>query len=192
MSRNREFNYQEVINKALNLFWLKGYHNTSVQDLVDHLELGRGSLYNTFGNKHDLFLEVLDNYIANRDAELLRKLKVSPVRDAFKNYMYATINRIVSDENNQGCFIVNTMTELASTDNEVAIRLKKSEKQLVACYTEALCFGKENGELYLEKDPYQIALFLSNTMKGLRVISRVNNSKEELENIVRIALTILY
>jgi TetR/AcrR family transcriptional repressor of nem operon len=191
MARNREFDYEEVISKALNLFWLKGYHNTSVQDLVDNLELGRGSLYNTFGNKHDLFLEVLDNYIVTRDIELITKLKVSPVKEAFKKYMYSTVNEIISDEKNQGCFIVNTMTELAATDNEVAIRLKKSEMQLVACYVEALCFGKEKGELSLDNDPYQIAVFLSNTMKGLRVISKVNNSKKELENIVKIALKII-
>jgi hypothetical protein len=84
------------------------------------------------------------------------------------------------------------MTELAATDDEVALRLKKSEMQLVACYTEALCFGKDNGELYLENDPYQIAVFLSNTMKGLRVISKVNNSKKDLEDIVKIALKIIY
>lgn len=54
MARSSEFDYQDIINKALDLLWLKGYHNTSVQDLVDHLDIGLGRLYNTFGNKHDL------------------------------------------------------------------------------------------------------------------------------------------
>lgn len=189
MARSREFDYQDIINRALDLFWLKGYHNTSIQDLVDHLDLGRGSLYNTFGNKHDLFLVVLDNYIDRRETELLKKLKISPVKEAFKKYMYSVIGEIISDEGNQGCFIVNTMTELAGTDKDVAIRLKKSEDMLVGCYTQALCFGRDNGEFSLETDPYQLAVFLSNTMKGLRVISKVNKSQEDLEGIAKIALT---
>lgn len=192
MARTKEFEYQQIIQKALDLFWLKGYHDTSIQDLVDHLGIGRGSLYNTFGNKRDLFIEVLDFYIARRNEKLLRALKTTPVKESFSKYVHDLIEEIATDVENHGCFIVNTMTELAATDGEIAVILAKSEEQFTECFHKALLIAKDNGELAVGKDPYELALFLSNTLKGLRVLSKVNKEKAELTVIAKIALETIF
>ncbi|MCE7002789.1 TetR/AcrR family transcriptional regulator [Kibdelosporangium philippinense] len=62
MPRTKEFDPDAVLRSALNLFWRKGYEATSIQDLVDHLGIGRASMYATFGTKHDLYLRALDLY----------------------------------------------------------------------------------------------------------------------------------
>lgn len=191
MARQRNFDSKEVTKKALDVFWVKGYYNTSVEDLVESLQIGRGSLYNAFGSKHDLFIKTLDYYINSRKTLLETKLKTSSIKEGFTNYMNDTIAEILLDNKNKGCFVVNTMTELAKTDSEVLSLLIKSEKQLVNCFYDALCFGKKSGELTFTYDEYSLALFISNTMKGLRVYSKVSKSREELQSIVKITLDLI-
>ena len=65
MSRNKAFNEEEVIDKAVKVFWAKGYEATSMQDLIDAMGIQRGSLYATFGSKQQLFLKSLDFAIPN-------------------------------------------------------------------------------------------------------------------------------
>ncbi len=62
MPRPREFDRDEVLQKALQVFWERGYESTSVQHLVDAMGIGRASLYATFGSKHGLFCAVMDDY----------------------------------------------------------------------------------------------------------------------------------
>ncbi|MGK4567779.1 TetR/AcrR family transcriptional regulator [Flavobacterium sp. 3HN19-14] len=62
MARTVEFNECEIIEKAMNVFWEKGYHNTSMQDLVDAMQINRSSLYNTIGDKHCLFMKCVTSY----------------------------------------------------------------------------------------------------------------------------------
>ena len=65
MARTKDFDEDEVLTKAMNLFWLNGYNGTSMQDLVDGLGISRSSLYDTFGDKRSLFLKTLENYKKN-------------------------------------------------------------------------------------------------------------------------------
>ena len=74
MARKKEFDTEEILDRAIELFWRKGYSNTSVQDLVDYLGIDRGCLYNAFENKHAIFLAALDRYTSCRNAKLIRTL----------------------------------------------------------------------------------------------------------------------
>lgn len=69
MPRNKEFNYDEKLTVARNLFWKNGYHATSMNDLVDAMKINRSSLYLTYGGKHDLFLKSLNHYIQTKDKQ---------------------------------------------------------------------------------------------------------------------------
>lgn len=191
MARNKEFDQNKVLHNALDVFWQKGYANTSIQDLVDKIGLGRGSIYNAFDSKHGLFLEVLDDYLAKRGATLVKKLKVSPIKGSFQKYFHEAIDEMVNDPDNKGCFIVNTMTEMSAIDEVVKAKLLKSEEDLIAAYAEALQYGVDRGELTLKEDPIMTARFLSATMKGLRVISKVDQTRDNLEAIAAMALVVL-
>ncbi len=74
MARTKEFDPDAALQSALELFWRRGYEATSVADLVEHLGIGRASIYATFGNKHELYLKALDRYAEGRDAVLLAEL----------------------------------------------------------------------------------------------------------------------
>src|SRR5207237_6339181 len=62
MARQKEFDRDEVLHKAMEVFWARGYEGSSIQDLVKHMGINRQSIYDTFGDKHTLFLEALDLY----------------------------------------------------------------------------------------------------------------------------------
>ena len=74
MARTKEFDPGAVLDAALELFWLRGYEATSMADLVDHLGVGRASIYATYRSKHDLYLKALDRYVRTKDAGLVRML----------------------------------------------------------------------------------------------------------------------
>ena len=75
MPRIKEFDYDQKLEIARNLFWEKGYHATSMNDLVDTLKLNRSSIYDTYGNKHSLFIKCLNNYILKKEEEYKAAVK---------------------------------------------------------------------------------------------------------------------
>ena len=101
------------------------------------------------------------------------------------------IDDILSDHEHKGCFLINSTTELAGSDPEVAKRINWAQSQMNNCLTDALRSAKQKGELTEDQDPRTLALFFSNTMNGLRVMEKNNPSREELEAVVNTALTVL-
>src|SRR5579862_8099263 len=107
MARTKDFDEDEVLLKAVNLFWLKGYNGTSMQDLVDGLGISRSSLYDTYGDKHSLFLKALDNY---RELNTKRMYKIgreaASAKDAIRLVLEYSINELAKDKEHKGCFLV--------------------------------------------------------------------------------------
>lgn len=105
MARNKDFDQDEVLIKAMNLFWYKGYNGTSMQDLVDGLGISRSSLYGTFGDKHTLFIKSLENYM-NSAAEKFRKIveQGSSAKESIRLMMDYNASELLKDEQHKGCF----------------------------------------------------------------------------------------
>ena len=191
MVRHREFDTEEVLDKAIELFGKKGYSKTSIQDLVDYLGIGRGSLYNAFENKHAIFLAALDRYANRRIASHLRALTENSPRKSFRKMFRNYIDDILDDTDNKGCLLMAT-AELGTSDPEVAKRIEWVHRQMDDCFTDALRAAKQKGELAKNSDPRALALFFHNTMRGLRVTAAKSNVKrEELEAVVNTALQLL-
>ena len=191
MARKKEFDTEYVLDKAAELFWKNGYSNTSVQDLVDSLGLGKGSIYNAFKNKHKLFLATLDRYADRSNSLFQGILNEASTKEAFRKLFLFLIDEIINDDEQRGCFIINATTELAAIDPDVAERINLNQKRQITCFSNALQTAKENGDISPDLDPEALALFLSNTMKGIRVMAKMNPSREDLEKIVNTALKIL-
>ena len=138
MVRQKTFDTDEVLDKAIELFWKQGYGNTSIQDLVTHLNLARGSLYNAFQSKHALFLAALDRYTEKRDESLRKALREDHPRQAFGRLFRVLVDEIMNDADQKGCLIINTTTELAAADPEIAAHVRQSQERHVACFAEAL------------------------------------------------------
>ncbi|KRD58792.1 hypothetical protein ASE40_21030 [Flavobacterium sp. Root935] len=159
MSRQKEFDYDEKLITARDLFWKKGYNATSMNDLVDALKINRSSLYLTYGNKHDLFIKCLNSY---------NKLKGKEYREAagsnedpltaVKNMVLAVLDVILNDD--KTCLVVNSTFELARIDEEVKRILHRQTVWNLEIMEELLHKAKENGTLPIDKDPKAWAHFI--------------------------------
>ena len=108
MARTKEFDVDEVVDRAVDLFRSKGHAATSVQDLVDHLGINRGSIYDTFGNKEQLYDLALARYVEQGRSFVDTELGAdAPLRDRLERICVA----LVGSAQGRGCFVVNTACE---------------------------------------------------------------------------------
>nr|WP_202459158.1 TetR/AcrR family transcriptional regulator [Streptomyces sp. SID5464] len=178
---------------ALELFWRRGYEATSMSDLVEHLGIGRASLYATFGNKHELYLKALDRYQQTCDPQLLRELsRPGPALPAVRAVVRRFAAESAADERRlAGCFVVNTATELAPHDTAACRRVEHSWDQLETLLHSALLRAQAQGELDQGRDPRTLARMLLVLMQGLRVVGKASADPARVRDAAEGALALL-
>jgi len=192
MARPREFNEQKTLEKAMVLFWKKGYEATSIQDLVEHLGIGRRSLYNTYTSKRVLFLRSLEHYqttIAMRPLETIDE--AVSMKDAVSKLLGFFVEDALACRDRRGCFIVNSAVELGPHDADVRAKTANTIDGMETLFYQILVNGDAR-ELATTQDLRTVAQGLMNTVLGIRVLSKVNPDRTILHNIVANALTIFH
>ncbi|MGW0608567.1 TetR/AcrR family transcriptional regulator [Streptomyces sp. NPDC002640] len=182
MARPRQFDEQNAVTAATELFWRRGYHATSVRDLGDELKLTPSSLYRTFTDKHTLFLRALDHYRATESTQARRRLDVSdrPVREVLREWMLWLVTCPAAGESGRGCFVVNTATELGATDAQVHERTEAAFAVTRQALHAVLTEGRQRGELAADLDIDGAVESLFTTVLGLRVRERAGHDLERL------------
>ena len=129
MSRPKEFNPDDAIEKAMQVFWHKGYEATSMDDLLSAMDLNRGSLYDTFGDKRQLFLKVVDRYCTTFVGPKFSLLdQPGPALPTLRRFIQGMIEGGLADPQRRGCLISNTVMELSPHENEIAGTLRQALK----------------------------------------------------------------
>lgn len=188
MARTKEFDPDVALRAAMNLFWRKGYEATSMQDLVDHLGLGRGSIYATFGSKHELYLLALDRYAEDLDSRALDQFsRPGPALPAVREFVEAFLADALAD--NRGCLVTNTAVE-CPRDRAIARRVESNWDGLETVLAGALTRARNQGELADGKDPRALARFLVTFVQGLRVLAKVPDERR-MRDAVDQALALL-
>ncbi|NUP08478.1 MAG: TetR/AcrR family transcriptional regulator [Polyangiaceae bacterium] len=183
MARPREFDETEVLDKALDVFWSKGYEAASVQDLVDATGLGRASLYGAFGDKEQLFKRVLGHYI-ERVGGALAELEAEPstVR-ALERLFGAWVSTTCPKSGPRGCFLVLSGTSCEGREAWARGLLEQSMKQTEALLERLLRRGQEAGELRVDRDPAATARILVVMLQGVATAARAGWSREKLKSV---------
>ncbi|WP_378730887.1 TetR/AcrR family transcriptional regulator [Nocardia brasiliensis] len=191
MGRTKEFDPDAALRTAMELFWRQGYEGTSMQDLVDQLKLGRGSIYGTFGGKRELYLQALERYAEDARAGLLDQLSVPGSALAAVRALvcwYAETSLV--DEARKGCLMTNTAVELPA--DEGARKLVTSGLETMeTLLTSALLRARAEGELSEDRDPVALARFLVTLLQGIRVVGKTPLRRRLLDDTVEQALTLL-
>lgn len=176
----------------MELFWRQGYEGTSVRDLIDHTGLGQGSLYGAFGDKHALFLRVLDRYRELMHADLLACVGgEGPVRPAVRRLLELLGEQDLADSERRGCLLVNAAMELVPRDPETARRVAAAFDALEDALCAAIARGQVSGELPAERDPRALASFLLTTIQGLRVVGKTTPTSDRLRDSIEGAMVVL-
>ena len=187
MARSKEFDFEQVLDRALELFRRQGYEATSVDDLVQHLGIGRGSLYATFGSKHALYLAALDRYIEQiGGGELPQGLGA---RETIAAIFYQQMDEALATARLGGCPLINSIAERLPQDRAVAARVQANLSQVEELFFVLLC---NDASLSLSQaESRQTAQMLVNTMVGLRLTAKVVPDRERLLHIVTATLKVL-
>lgn len=170
----------------MNVFWSRGYHGTSLPDLLRATELSRGSLYAAFGDKHRLFLLSLDRYITHALTRLETELDgqksaLAGVRKCLASYA----DRTSGIAGKRGCLVVATAMELAAHDIEVEQRLRHFFGALEKRLAEALARAQAGGELASGVEPRTAARLLVCLVEGMRVVGKTGADRAVSEAVVR-------
>lgn len=190
MARNKEFDEKEVLRKAMELFWLQGYERTSMQDLVKYMGIHRRSLYDTFGDKHTLFIKALDNYNEIVKTRIENELSnLNSVKDAIRKLFKMIIVR--DKQQLIGCLTVNTAVELSLHDEQAAEKVVESFSKTELLLKNLVIKGQKTGELSEHHDAKKISEYLHNSLVGLRVMAKTTDDTEKLNNIIDITLSVL-
>jgi TetR/AcrR family transcriptional repressor of nem operon len=193
MARTKEFDPDAVLQSALELFWRRGYEATSMADLVEHLGIGRASLYATYGNKRDLYLKALERYGEQRNPGLLRELSLpGPALPAVRTVVRRFAAEASADGCREtGCFVTNTAAELALHDGAVARRVERSWEHLETLLHSALVRAQEQGELAEDRDPHALARMLLVLLQGVRVVGKASTDPARVRDAAEQALRLL-
>ena len=192
MARTKDFDENEVLSKAVNLFWLKGYNATSMQDLVDELGISRSSLYDTYGDKHTLYLKALESYQAAGSVNFNNIVSNAPsAKTALKNLLEYILSNLVNDACQRGCFLVNAELEVAPQDAEVSKMICENYRQLEEVFYTTIKKGQDSGEISNSQDARALARFVSTTVKGMQVTSRSIKDKAVFDDVISLTLSVL-
>lgn len=181
MPRPKKFDETEVLDKAINLFWQKGFNGTSMQDLVSNLGINRASLYDTFGGKHQLFMSALTRYRSTTEESLCAHLSSSkPSLTIIEELLDMAISSTCTVSQKRGCFLVNTTTELASEDQEIAKLMEENVKHKEKLFHSLIIKGQEQGEISTQHESLALARYLFSAYNGLKVVAQTRPNPQVL------------
>jgi len=190
MARPKEFDEAKVLRKAMFLFWQQGYESTSIQDLVNHMEIHRRSIYDTFGDKQTLFIKALEHYEEMTGRNL--KFQVNKI-DSTKLALRKLFELTVFNKGDlpRGCLIVNSAVELTLSNPVIAEKTTESFAKMESFIYERLVIGQKNGELSEELELESLAQFIHNSFIGIRVLAKTTDDKQKFENVINATLSVL-
>ena len=192
MARTKDFDENEVLAKAIQLFWHKGYNGTSMQDLVDGLGISRSSLYDTYTDKHTLYIKALESYQNAGACKIQEIINTSaPAKEIIKELLELATGELLVDQQHKGCFMVNAEVETAPHDTAVNDLVCKNEQQMEQAFFEVIQKGKDSGEIKNQQDARALARFIFNAVKGMRVTGKSTTDKSVFDDIIKLTVSAL-
>ncbi|TGK07480.1 TetR/AcrR family transcriptional regulator [Leptospira semungkisensis] len=181
-----EYDREHSLQKALELFWRNGYKGTNLKDLCDETGLSKSSLYSVFGDKHQVFLLSIQSY---SDA-LLDELRLqyqsseSPLR-FIEKVLLDLADEASPGKDRKGCLVMNSATEFAQTDPQVAKIVGNTLRKMASIFENAVSSGKESSDINKNVEPHSTALFLVNSIAGMKTMVKAGHPKKELLEIAK-------
>jgi TetR/AcrR family transcriptional repressor of nem operon len=192
MARPRNFEETDVLDKALNVFWCRGYEATSVQDLVAGLGLNRASLYGTYGDKAALFRQVLERYRDTAQCTTSALLdQARPARQLVRELLEGTVQESLADTQQRGCFMLNAGIELGPHDPAIARIVRDNQQFFEQKLSAVLERGQREGDVSSTHPPEALAAFVFAAVNGIKVLARSNPDAATLQHVVDVTVAAL-
>lgn len=187
MAGKRQFDEEAVLERAVDVFWRRGFSATSVDDLVNATGLGRGSLYGAFGNKTQLFVRAVDQYRA-----MVARLVATPAdlepRAALESMFAAIVDKNAAPDGPAGCLLTNTCTEFATLPPEAREHVQAGLRDMHDAFAAVLAEGRRRGQLDPGADIDRLASFFVAVHQAVAVLAASGASRDVLEGVVAVGL----
>jgi len=190
MAGVKQFDRNEVLDRAMSAFWQSGYQATSVQDLVDATGVNRGSLYSTFGDKCGLFLAVLDHYTERIAGPTMAALDDPDPRRAIERMFESIIRRNSDPAWPRGCLDTNTSLECPRAGDIIGRKIAERVDQQESAIYRVLRRGQSEGSLDPKQNARAMARFFLGVAQGLNVVNKAAPDPARLKDMVRMAMRI--
>ena len=190
MARPVEFEYEKVLNSAMEQFWKEGYEASSVQKLLDCTGINRGTLYNSFGDKDTFFKICVDHYNRAIEANLNASLKDKSLApwDAIRKYFELSVTGVSNKQRALGCLLVNSLCESINYDRDMKKLVRNSLATIRKALLSRLNEAKKKGKLKKGVSAEFAADALMNTLHGVRVNSRDGKNAKQLGDLVNFTI----
>lgn len=188
MGRVMEFDRETVLDRASELFWRLGYEVVTVQDLESATGLGRGSLYNAFGDKEGLFMAALDRYVAKYGSAPFRHLSGRDVAKGIRAMLDAIIERMSDPKNPRGCLLTNASLGFGTGSSRIDANVSSKIRAMEDVLEEAITRARDDGQIPADADPKQLARFYCAIAQSLGVTHKALGDAAALRDIVTVAM----
>jgi TetR/AcrR family transcriptional regulator, transcriptional repressor for nem operon len=190
MAGVKQFNRNEVLDRAMEVFWRYGYQATSIQDLVEATGVNRGSLYTTFGDKCGLFIAVLDHYSEHIARPTMAELSNPDPRRAIEGMLESIVRRNCDPAWPSGCLDTNTALECPGAGDDIGRKIAELVGQQEAAIYKVLRRAQNDGALDAKQDVRALARFFVGVAHGLNVVNKASRNPALLKDMVRIAMRV--
>jgi len=187
----KQFDRDEVLERAMALFWRQGYEATGMTELLEQMGIGRQSLYDTFGDKRALYLEALNHYFRSRIGPIEAQLRApGSVVDNLRQVV-GMWEKMGAESGGCGCLVGNCAAEMGATDPEIAERLAGYYGTLENAFRDAFERGQERGEITRSIEAGELAKVFLHTAQGVALLSRVMPERNAGAQVIRSAIEML-
>jgi len=192
MARNREFDINEALTSAMGLFWLNGYSNTSIDNLLESMNIGKGSFYQAFENKRDLYLQTLELY-KNQTRSFFAEISSNGKGiKRLRNYFISLIEEMYKEDFVQrGCFLCNASIENSGKDNEITEIVSSGYKEIIDKLQEIVEESQTMDEIRKDLKPDDTAYWLFCSTYGLLMLAKSDFKKSKIKKIAMDTIDIL-
>lgn len=187
--RPREFDAEKALDKALKVFWRKGYEGASLSDLTEAMGINRPSLYSAFGNKDALFRKAMDRYVEGPARYVREALDEPTAKKVAEKLLYTGIELVTDPRSPRGCFMVQSALACGEEGDAVRRELTKQRLALEKGTRERFERAKAEGDLPADSDPAALAKLLTTISNGMAVQAAGGATREELCAVAKLALS---
>lgn len=193
MPRAKAFDPDVALDRAVELFWQRGYDGASMAKLLAFMGISRQSLYDTFGDKHSLFLTAIDRYRTNVRGQVEQRIAaadsgVAGIRAVFE----WGAEEVLDKPEHRSCLIANAALELGRHDDEVRSRAAEHFSTIEELFHAALERDRDAGKLGSERDTRALARCLTNSIHGLGVLARGGVSRSVIDDTIETTLALCH
>jgi len=192
VGRPREFDPEDALDEAVEVFWTQGFDATSLRDLLRAMDLSKSSFYQTYGSKGELYLRCIDRYRDRVATRMMQDLERAESARAFIEDAFRALTRDLDAENGRRpCLVMNDSGDVERREAAVARRMQQGAERFEAVFRTAVARAQREGDVPPHKDPDALARYLMSSRSGLLAVRKAGASEDELRDIVAVTLSAL-